>query len=119
MLIDDGSKSRGQRNNIFKAEFNHISCFTGPHVDLKTVSCINYAGAFTALGAEDPIQAIMKAFLKEEVEFEMPPNVRTWKQKSKVSVKGAVATKTTYRELKMKDGSDDTLVKEETKEISL
>ena len=49
----------------------------------------------------------------------MPPNVRSWKQKSKVSVKGTEAMKVTTRFLKMKDGSEDTLTKEEPRKIEL
>jgi len=48
----------------------------------------------------------MDAFLKEEVEFEMPDNVRSWKQNSKIQVQGNQATKTTVRTLKMKDGTE-------------
>ena len=118
LLIDDGSKTRGQRNNIFKPEFNHMSCFTGPHADCETMTCIDYAGAFTPLG-EDPIQNFMAEFLKEEVDFEMPADVRSWKQKSKVNVKGQLATKVTTREIKFKNGNSDTLEKTETRNIDL
>ena len=61
----------------------------------------------------------MREFLKEDVEFEMPPDVRSWKQKAKVNMKGQLATKITTRELKMKDGTNKELKKEETKVIDL
>ena len=31
LVVDDGSKSRGQRMSIFKPDFNVISSFTGQH----------------------------------------------------------------------------------------
>ena len=82
-----------------------MSCFTDMHADCDTVTCINYAGGFTDPSQQDPIQEFMKNFLKEDVDFEMPPNVRSWKQKAKVNMKGMTATKITTRELKMKDGT--------------
>ena len=49
----------------------------------------------------------MNEFLKEEVMFDnMPDGVLSWKQHSKIKVIGAVATKTTVRTCKMKDGSE-------------
>lgn len=48
----------------------------------------------------------MDAFLKEEVEFDMPENVRSWKQNSKIQVQGNLAKKTVVRTLMMKDGTE-------------
>ena len=48
------------------------------------MSVVDYAGAFVVKGEPDPIERQMDAFLKEEVEFEMPENVRSWKQNSKI-----------------------------------
>jgi hypothetical protein len=48
------------------------------------MSVIDYAGAFVVKGEPDPIERQMDAFLKEEVEFDMPENVRSWKQNSKI-----------------------------------
>ena len=48
------------------------------------MTCIDYCGAFVANGEADPIEQQMDAFLKEEVVFEMPDNVRSWKQTSKI-----------------------------------
>ena len=33
MLVDDGSKSKGQRGSIFKEDFNVMSCYSGDHSD--------------------------------------------------------------------------------------
>ena len=94
-----------------------MSCFTGPHADTDTMTTINYAGGFTEHGATDPIQVFMKEFLKEDVDFEMPPNVRSWKQRANVNMKGQIASKVTTRELRMKDGTTKELKKEQTKNI--
>ena len=53
----------------------------------------------------------MDDFLKEEVDFEMPDNVRSWKQNSKIQVQGNLAKKTIVRTLKMKDGTEKVLNK--------
>lgn len=53
----------------------------------------------------------MDAFLKEEVDFEIPDNVRSWKQNSKITVQGNLAKKTTIRTLKLKDGTEKILDK--------
>lgn len=119
LLVDDGSKSRGQRISIFKPEFNVISSFTGQHKDFEQVTTINYAGQFVQLGSNDPIDEFMTQFLKEEVEFDMPPDVRSWKQKSRINVKGTTAKKITTRYIKLKDGTEDTLTKEDIAEIPL
>ena len=70
------------------------------------MSVIDYAGAFVVKGEPDPIERQMDAFLKEEVEFEMPENVRSWKQNSKIQVQGNLAKKTVVRTLMMKDGTE-------------
>ncbi len=75
------------------------------------MTCVDYAGAFVAKGEPDPIERQMDAFLKEEVEFDMPDNVRSWKQNSKIQVQGNMAKKTTVRTLKMKDGTERVLDK--------
>ena len=35
LLVDDGSKSRGQRLSIFKADFNVMSSYSGQHSDFE------------------------------------------------------------------------------------
>ena len=56
----------------------------------------------------------MDVFLKEEVDFpEMPTEVRSWKQHSKIRVQGNNAKKTTVRTCKLKDGSEKVLEKTE------
>ena len=56
-----------------------MGCWTGEHKDFNQMSCIDYAGHFVVNGEEDPIEKQMDAFLKEEVDFEMPDSVRSWK----------------------------------------
>lgn len=88
-----------------------MGCYTGTHKDFNQMTCIDYAGAFVAKGEPDPIERQMDSFLKEEVEFDMPDNVRSWKQNSKIQVQGNMAKKTTVRTLKMKDGTERVLDK--------
>jgi hypothetical protein len=83
------------------------------------MSVINYCGAFVPKGGDDPIDTQMNQFLKEGVTFEMPENVRSWYQKSKIQVSGHIGTKTTKRTLKMKDGSEMVLEKTEKKTFTL
>ena len=49
----------------------------------------------------------------------MPPGVKSWKQKSRINVKGTTATKITTRTIRLKDGTEDTLTKEDVQEIEL
>jgi len=78
-VIDDGVRNRGHRENIFNKEFNVMGCMSGDHKDFSNMTTIDYAGAFVARGEPDPIEKQMDAFLKEDVEFEMPDGVRSWK----------------------------------------
>lgn len=84
LIVDDGVQNRGHRENIFNTEFNVMGCFTNAHKDFNQMTCIDYAGAFVVSGEPDPIEKQMDDFLKEEVEFDMPENVRSWKQNSKI-----------------------------------
>ena len=61
----------------------------------------------------------MDIFLKEEVDFEMPEGVRSWKQNSKIQVQGNLAKKTVVRTLKMKDGTEKILDKTLEKKFEL
>lgn len=88
-----------------------MGSYTGPHKDFNLMTTVDYCGAFVGKNQPDPIEKQMDAFLKEEVEFEMPDNVRSWKQNSKIQVQGNQATKTTVRTLKMKDGTEQVLNK--------
>jgi len=45
--------------------------------------------------------------------------IRSWKQKSKVVMKGNVAVKVTTRMLRMKDGTEREVVVEENQEIKI
>jgi hypothetical protein len=59
----------------------------------------------------------MDKFLKEPVEMDMPTNVISWKQNSKVNVQGNKASKTVTRTCKLKDGSEKVINKTFTKEF--
>ncbi len=119
LIIDDGVLERGHRENIFNPDFKVFGCFSGSHKDYTNMTCMNFAGGFVEKGQEDPIEKQMDAFLKEEVEIEMPTGVRSWKQNSKVSVSGNKATKTVTRVCKMDDGTDKTLTKTVAKEFTI
>lgn len=119
LIVDDGVQNRGHRENILNAEFNVMGCFTDEHKDFNQMTCIDYAGAFVSAGEPDPIERQMDEFLKEEVEFDMPDNVRSWKQSSKIQVQGNIAKKTTIRTLKLKDGTEKTLEKTLDKKFEL
>jgi uncharacterized protein YkwD len=56
LLIDDGSKSRSHRLNIFNEKFNYIGCATGTHQKYGTMTCIDYAAGFVPAGEKDPIE---------------------------------------------------------------
>lgn len=59
--------------------------FSGEHKDFDTMAVIDYAAAFVKAGEEDPVERQMDEFLKEEVDFnDMPPDIRGWKQNSKI-----------------------------------
>ena len=55
LIIDDGSKSRGHRINIFNPDFNFMGCFSGEHKTFTNMCCINYAGGYVAKVEADPI----------------------------------------------------------------
>jgi hypothetical protein len=40
---------------------------------------MDFCGQILKPGDKDPIEEQMQAFMKEEVEFEMPADVRSWK----------------------------------------
>jgi len=84
LLVDDGVPNRGHRENIFNSEFHCMACYSGEHKDFDNMTVIDYAGAFVPAGEPDPIEKQMDAFLKEDVVFEMPEDVRSWKQNSKI-----------------------------------
>ena len=47
---------------------------------------MDFSGGLVRLGEDDPIEMQMNNFLKESIEIEMPPDVRSWKQNTKVNV---------------------------------
>ena len=77
------------------------------------MACINYAGGF-AVGLhhydKNPIEQKMDEFLKEEVEFDqnnqMPTDVRSWTQVSKIVVVENKANKEVVRTCKKDDGTE-------------
>lgn len=86
LIIDDGLPERGHRDNIFNKEFKVFGCYSGPHKDFEMMTCMDLAGGFVKNGEPDPIELQMDRFLKEPIEIEMPQNVISWKQNSKVNV---------------------------------
>ena len=79
LIIDDGVPERGHRLNIFNSEFKVFGCYSGPHKDYEFMTCMDFAAGFVKLGEDDPIEKHIDIFLKEEIEFEMPNDVRSWK----------------------------------------
>ena len=55
-----------------------MGAFGGPHTHYETCTVINYVGGFVPPGLGDPIQDQMDAFMKEEVDFDMPENSGGW-----------------------------------------
>ena len=78
LLIDDGVASRGHRLNIFNQAFKTIGTSAGTHKQYENMVTIDYAGGFTPIGEEDPMQVQMNAFMKEEVKFETPEGATGW-----------------------------------------
>lgn len=70
---------RGHRDNLFNKEFKVFGCFTGAHRDYEHMTCMDLAGGLIKNGDPDPIEEQMNRFLKEQVEIDMPPDVRSWK----------------------------------------
>ena len=86
LIVDDGVANRGHRENVFNQEFGVVGISTNDHKDFGTMTTLDYAGSFVPQGEPDPIEKQMDEFLKEDVEFEMPEDVRSWKQNSKITV---------------------------------
>ena len=118
--MDDGVPNRGHRENLFNPDFHAVGVFSGPHKDFDTMSTLDFCAAFVKPGEEDPIEVQMDAFLKEEVEFDdMPPDIRGWKQNSKIQVQGHKATKTVTRTCRLKDGTEQVLTLSIDREFEL
>lgn len=87
LIIDDGVPERGHRQNIFNPEFKVFGCFTGVHKDYDSMTCLDFVGGFVKHGDVDPVEKHIDMFLKEAVDFvDMPPNIISWKQNSKINV---------------------------------
>lgn len=109
MIIDDGRESRSHRLNFFREDFKVMACSTADHLHYEKVTVIVYAGNFVRPGDDDPIERQMREFMDKEVSFNMPKDVRSWKQNAKISVQGKIATKYTWREIVLKDGTSKKL----------
>jgi hypothetical protein len=113
LIVDDGVRGRGHRTNMFNPAWRVHGCFTGPHQVYGVMTCQNFAGGVAALGSPDPLQAIMKAFMNEPVEFTAadgaPAQSYGCSDQMCVSVSGNIATKKVTRTFNMPDGSELTL----------
>lgn len=118
LIVDDGVVERGHRENIFNKEFRVFGCYSGAHRDFDHMSCLQFCGGLVKKGEADPIEQQMDSYLKETVDVEMPPDVRSWKQNTKVHVKGNIASKTVTRTCILKDGSERVITKTLNKEFS-
>ena len=49
LAIDDSSKTRSHRKNMFNDEFTQMACYTGDHMRYRTMTCINYNGSGAVL----------------------------------------------------------------------
>merc|ERR1712226_1281949 len=110
LLISDGNKERRHRKNLLNPEYKVVGIASGKHEEYYTMAVIDFAGGFVGLDEEDPATIAMKKYLDEKPDFEekmkeLPGEYRSWKQKSKVKMHGKMATKTTTRTVKMKDGT--------------
>jgi uncharacterized protein YkwD len=50
LIVDDGTRSRGHRKNIFNPKFTIAGVATGPHARLGTICTTDFAGAYAERG---------------------------------------------------------------------
>src|ERR1051326_2339022 len=46
LIVDDGTRSRSHRKNIFNSKFNYAGAAFGPHARYRTVCTIDFAGGY-------------------------------------------------------------------------
>ena len=73
LIIDDGSKSKSHRNNVFSEQWNFMGCYSGNHKDFMSMSCIDYAEGYIDKGEKDPLEEQIDDLMKEEVVFKNMP----------------------------------------------
>ena len=122
LIVDDGVESRGHRHNMFNPSWRSHGCNTGPHSVYGTMTCQDFAGGTAAIGAANPIQEKMNAFMHEACDFTAadgaPEHSNGYSQKMGVSLTGTMATKTVTRTYNMPDGSHVELTKTFTRDLS-
>jgi len=61
LIVDDGVRDRGHRQNIFGREFRYAGIATGPHAKYGTLCVIDFAAAFSDRGDEVAQRAALPA----------------------------------------------------------
>ena len=62
LLIDDGSKDKHQRKNLFSEDYNHLGIAVGGHKKFQICTVLNYARDLFPLKTKPP--------LKESINYE-------------------------------------------------
>ena len=57
MLIDDGLKSRANREGLLDEQYKFFGCFTGPNKKYKYMTCIIFASDFELVGPQVLMEA--------------------------------------------------------------
>ena len=74
-----------------------------------------FCGQYIVNGEDDSVEDQMDVFINAKVDFEKEmaeygDNVKSWRQKSTVSVNGLEATKKTVRHIKLKTGEEEFII---------
>lgn len=56
LLIDDGSKDKHQRNNLFSEDYNYLGVACGGHKKFQLCTVLNYAQDLFPLGTKPPLK---------------------------------------------------------------